>query len=363
MITATAIAAKKKILLIEDDPQVRESTAEILGLAHYNVKTAPNGREGIKMAKKEGADLILCDIMMPEIDGYGVLHMLERDPKTASIPFIFLTAKDKRSEMRKGMELGADDYLAKPFEEIELLNAIEGRLKKFDVIKKEFSKDLRGLNQFLDNVRGLKELATLSQQRPIVHYKKKEVIFHEGDSANFLYFLNKGKVKTYRVHEDGKEYVTSLHKSGDFFGYLALFENKPYFDSAEVLEDSEICKMPKDDFLSLVYKNNDVANQFIKMLSDNISEREKQLLSLAYDTVRKRVAEALLLLEQKYQNVANGSKKTRINLAREDLAALAGTATESVIRCLSEFKSEKLIHIEGRDIVLLNSESLKNINA
>ncbi|MBL8011915.1 MAG: response regulator, partial [Flavobacteriales bacterium] len=117
----------KTILLIEDDSDVRENTAEILELANYRVLKAENGRRGVEMARKEQPDLVLCDIMMPELDGYGVLHLLGRDPATAEVPFIFLTAKAERSEVRKGMELGADDYLTKPFDESELLNAIEGR--------------------------------------------------------------------------------------------------------------------------------------------------------------------------------------------------------------------------------------------
>ena len=129
----------KKILLIEDNLEMRENTAEILELANYEVVTAENGKVGVEKAKAELPDLIICDIMMPELDGYGVLYYLGKDPKTAAIPFIFLTAKAELSEMRKGMNLGADDYLTKPYEEMELLNAIESRIKKSDAVKKEYN--------------------------------------------------------------------------------------------------------------------------------------------------------------------------------------------------------------------------------
>ncbi|MBS1618837.1 MAG: response regulator, partial [Bacteroidetes bacterium] len=129
----------KKILLIEDNADVRENTAEILELAKFQVVTAANGKIGVDMAIKEKPDLIICDIMMPELDGYGVLHMLGRQTETASIPFIFLTAKTERADIRKGMEMGADDYLTKPFDDIELLNAIETRFRKNDLVKKEFA--------------------------------------------------------------------------------------------------------------------------------------------------------------------------------------------------------------------------------
>ena len=126
-----------KILLIEDNKDVRENTAEILELSGYEVHTAPNGKAGVELASKIFPDLIICDIMMPELDGYGVLHLLHKNPDTASIPFIFLTAKTERSDFRKGMDMGADDYITKPFDDIELLNAVETRIKKSQLLKAE----------------------------------------------------------------------------------------------------------------------------------------------------------------------------------------------------------------------------------
>jgi CRP-like cAMP-binding protein/FixJ family two-component response regulator len=348
----------KKILIIEDDKIMRENTAEILELAQYEVMTAANGRLGTNMAKEKLPDLIICDIMMPELDGYGVLHMLSRDPKTASIPFIFLTAKAEKSEMRKGMELGADDYLTKPFEDTELLNAIESRLKKAEVMKKHYSQDVEGLNQFLDEASGLEELKNLSKNRPVSKFKKKEVVFRNGDTPHYAYFLSKGSVKTFMTHDDGKEFITNVYRPGDFFGHIPLFEKKNYPDSAVVMEETEIHKIPKEDFLALISRNRDVASQFIKLLSNHIEEQEKQLLRLAYDTVRKRTAEALLQLAQrsptKDGNVA-------IKVTREDLASMAGTATETVIRCLTEFKEDELIEVNGREIIILDQEGLAEI--
>lgn len=349
----------KKILIIEDDKVVRENTAEILELAHYKVATAENGKKGIQLLNEFTPDLIICDIMMPELDGYGVLHILSKEPATASIPFIFLTAKAEKSEIRKGMNLGADDYLTKPFEETELLNAIETRFNKYEILKKEFAQNLEGLHQFLDEAKGLKELEQLSQTRPLLQYKKKEMIFHEGDEPHHLFFLNKGKVKIFKGHDDGKEYVINLYKSGEFFGFTPLLEDSFHSNSAMALEDCEVCKIPKDDFSALLYKNRDVASKFIKMLSNKVIEREKQLLSLAYDTVRKRVAVALLTLAKRFPETSKKLQKVTIN--REDLSNMAGTATETVIRCLSEFKADRLIEVEGRDIIILNQQALEDM--
>lgn len=347
----------KKILLIEDDDLVRANTAEILGLANYQVRSAENGKKGLQVAKEFSPDLIICDVMMPELDGYGVLHILAKDPDTAGIPFIFLSAKSDKSEIRKGMELGADDYLTKPYEDTELLNAVEARMKKSDRLRKEFSHDLDGLNQFLDEARGYRELERISKEYPVVPYRRKETIFQEGDTPYYLFFVQRGKVKTYKSHDEGKEYVTGLYQKGDFFGYGPLLEGVPYSESAMAFEDCEICKVPKEDFLSLIYRNRDVAAKFIKMLSGDVSERECQLLSFAYDSVRKRVATALVELADRFFKTEG--KPARLSIHRDDLAAMAGTASETVIRSLSEFKQDGLIRVEGRDIIVVNPEGLK----
>jgi len=129
-----------KILLIEDNNEVRENTAEILELANYKVETAENGKTGVEKANEFNPDIVVCDIMMPELDGYGVLHILGKSPRTAAIPFIFLTAKADKADVRKGMTLGADDYLTKPFDDTELLDAIETRLRKTAILKKGLQK-------------------------------------------------------------------------------------------------------------------------------------------------------------------------------------------------------------------------------
>src|SRR5688572_13578210 len=220
----------KKILLIEDNKEMRENTAEILELANYKVFTAKNGKDGVEVAQKEKPDLIICDIMMPVLDGYAVLHLLAKNSETAGIPFIFLTAKAERSDFRKGMEMGADDYLTKPFDDIELLNAIEARLKKTEISKTSFSKNLDGLNAFLNSARDFGDLKKLSEQNELRSIKKKDLIYKEGAFPKGIYFINSGKIKTYRANDQGKEFITALYKEGDFFGYTALLDEGKYRD-------------------------------------------------------------------------------------------------------------------------------------
>jgi CRP/FNR family transcriptional regulator, polysaccharide utilization system transcription regulator len=351
----------KTILIIEDNLDVRENTAEILELANYRVLQAENGKIGVEMAQKSKPDLIICDIMMPVLDGYGVIHLLNKNQETASIPFIFLTAKSERIDFRKGMEMGADDYISKPFDDIELLNAVESRIKKNQLLKAEFSKNIDGLNRFFDEVKKVDDLKKLSADRRVKHFKKKEIIFSEGNNPNYLYFVEKGKIKTYKSHEYGKELITTLYKEGDFFGYTSLLEEQAYTETAEAMEDSEICLIPKEDFFSLMYSNMNVMKVFVRMLSDNIVEKEKQLVNLAYSSVRKRVAEALLLLQSRFDN--SKEKNFSISISREDLANIVGTATESLIRTLSDFKEEKLVEIKGSNITIVDQEKLKKLKA
>jgi DNA-binding response OmpR family regulator len=263
----------KTILLIEDNVDVRENTAEILELANYKVLQAENGKLGVEIAQKMKPDLIICDIMMPVLDGYGVIHLLNKSNETASIPFIFLTAKSERLDYRKGMEMGADDYISKPFDDIELLNAVESRLRKKEILKTEFSKNIDGLYDFLDEIKKVDDLKKISVDKRIKLYKKKEIIFSEGNIPNYLYFVAKGKVKTYKAHQYGKEFITNLYTAGEFFGYTVLLEQLPYSETAEALDDAEVCLIPKEDFYLLMNSNVSVMKVFVKMLTDNILEK------------------------------------------------------------------------------------------
>ena len=350
----------KKILLIEDNDAMRENTSEILMLANYTVLTARNGKEGVEMANKERPDIIICDIMMPVLDGYGVLHLLSKNDNTSSIPFIFLSAKAERVDLRKGMEMGADDYLTKPFDDIELLNAVESRLKKADIFKKEYTKSVEGLSTFITEAKSFDALKEISSTKEPKIFRKKEVIYDEGTYPKGVYFITKGRVKTYKLNEQSKELITGLHSVGDFFGYLSLLEDGRNLDSATALEDCELCLIPKEDFHALIFRNQEVSRKFIKLLSDNLVTKEKQLLKLAYNSVRKKVADALLTLNKTYNK--ENVKEYGISISREDLANLAGTATESTIRTLSDFKEERLVEIHLSKITLIDIQGLMEVH-
>jgi CRP-like cAMP-binding protein len=339
----------KKVLIIEDNNDIRENVIEVLELAGYEVFEANNGKTGVDLAIKNQPDIILCDIMMPELDGYGVLYMLNKNPQTATIPFIFLTAKAERIDMRKGMEMGADDYLTKPFDDMDLLSAIETRLRKKELQQNFYSKSLDQLNTLIAKKDGLAELQKIINERKARQFKKNQVIYYEGDKGNGLYLLVSGRVKSVKLAEDGRELMTGIYTDDNYLGVHSMLSNEPYSDTATALEDSLICLIPKDLIDPLINLYPEISKEFIRLLANDIRDKEEQLLQLAYNSVRKRMAEAILRLHR--QQPAN---EENFKISREDLAAMACMATETVSRTLSDFKEEGLIDKKGSTITILD---------
>jgi len=343
----------KTILIIEDNTDIRESTAEILELAGYKVHQADNGKTGVDLAYQHKPELILCDIMMPELDGYGVLYMLSKNTDTASIPFIFLTAKAERVDFRKGMEMGADDYLIKPFDDIELLNAIESRLEKKRKQEEYFSKSLQSLQKLASgNGNGMAELKAMIAGRKIRQIKKKQVLYYEGDQPLGIYLVIDGTIRTYKLAEDGRELMMGLYKADDYLGVHALLLDEQFTETAEAVDDAAVCLLPKDAIINLVNRYPDITLQFIKILANNIREKEEQLLELAYNSVRKRLAQVLVRLSKQF------SDPSQFKISRDELASMAGMATETVSRTLSDFKDEKLIEKKGSHIQIMDINRL-----
>jgi CRP-like cAMP-binding protein/CheY-like chemotaxis protein len=341
------------ILLIEDNADMSENIADILRLAHYQVTIANNGKVGVDIAQKTHPDLIICDIMMPELDGYGVVHILKSDPSTADIPFIFLTAKAEKKDFRAGMNQGADDYISKPFDGNDLLKVVEVQLKKNKLLKSSLD---NSNGAFQNKTSDFREFQKLVENKAVRLFKKKHFLFMEGQHPNDLYYINQGSVKSYKVNYDGKELITGIHRAGDFVGYVPLLENKPYSDNAEALEESKISIINKDEFLDLVYSSREVAQKFIKMLSKDLEETESRLLDIAYQSVRQRVAIALLKINEQF---AKTSKDSVITVARKDISNIVGTATESLNRTLADFKDEGLVEIMDEGLKIKNKVKLE----
>lgn len=348
----------KKLLLIEDDTVLRENTSELLDLAGYNVIAAADGKQGLLAAKENAPDAIICDIMMPELDGYGVLEALNKDVKTKRIPFIFLSAKTERKDVRKGMELGADDYLTKPFTESELIGAIESRLAKVAIMKDMQRDQLGTTTQDMTGLKTIHDLKNFMDDNGVEYsFQLGDTIYQEGDNSNIVYLVLRGAVKTHKLDEQGKELITAIYNPDDFFGLSSFIRNTPYREYATAMENTELVGISKDSMKSILEENHDLAMELIQLLSDNLSETKDQLLQMAYGSVRKKTAATILKFAEKLQEDAKGN----IHILRSDLASVAGIATETLIRTLSSFKEEGLIRIENRNIKILDLDQLRKI--
>ncbi|AXG70783.1 transcriptional regulatory protein CseB [Kordia sp. SMS9] len=346
----------KRVLLIEDDTILRENTAELLELANYEVITAPNGKKGVESALQHTPDIIVCDIMMPELDGYGVLETLSAKDATKYIPFIFLSAKTERQDIRRGMDLGADDYITKPFEEEELTSAIESRIAKAAILKDE--RENRSLKEEEHQLRNLNDLKNFFDDNgTIFNFSKDATIYEEGQSSNYIYLIIKGVVKCHKFDEQGKELTTALHKDDDLFGYTSFTQNMPYQETATAMKDTEVVGLSKSELIDVLDKNHKVTLELIQLLTDNISGIKDQLLQMAYSSVHRKTATTIL----KFADKLNRHPNDPIKISRNDLASVAGIATETLIRTLSRFKKEGIIEIEGRNIKIVDYKQLQEM--
>lgn len=346
----------KSILLIEDDTILRENTSELLELANYQVVTAPNGKIGLEVAKNTLPDIIVCDIMMPELDGYGVLEGLAGNENTKHIPFIFLSAKTERKDVRKGMDLGADDYITKPFEEEELISAIESRLAKAAILRDNRHEE--------DSLESEEEIRTLNDLKNFfddngeaMDFANGEVIYSEGQNSNYIYLISKGLVKCHKLDEQGKHLTTALYKEDDLFGYTSFTQNTPYQETATAIQDTTLIGISKNELKEVLNSNHKVTLELIQLLTDDLSMVKDQLLQMAYSSVKKRTATTILKFAEKLNRKPNDA----IRISRNDLASVAGIALESLIRTLSSFKDMGLIEIEGRNIRILDIHKLQQI--
>jgi CRP-like cAMP-binding protein len=201
------------------------------------------------------------------------------------------------------------------------------------------------------------QLSELAVDKTCNLYKKGQIVFFEGNRPAGLYCITKGKVKIYQIGGEGKEQIIRLAKDGDILGYRALISGEIYSGSASVLEDSVICFIPKKVFFDLLQINSELSTRMMKLLSQDLRMAEVRITGLAQKPVRERLAETILMLREFY-GLENDGKTIKAVLSREDISNIVGTATETAIRMMSEFKQEKMIDLEGKRIKILNQEDL-----
>ncbi|WP_298759219.1 response regulator [uncultured Psychroserpens sp.] len=350
----------KTILLIEDDVVLRENTAELLELSHYKVITTSNGKTGIDTAREHSPDIIICDIMMPELDGYETLKILSQDDETKYIPFIFLSAKTEHKDVRKGMNMGADDYITKPFTEDELISAIESRLAKASILKDARTNTNASIKNTNNNeLKSLNDLKNYFDDHGTAFtFEKDAIIYREGDHSNYIFLITKGSVKCHQIDDQGKELVTTLYKEDDLFGYTSFTNNLPHRETAMAIGNVQLVGISIIEFNQILNTNHKLALELMQLLSDDLLLMKNQLLEMAYGSVNKKTAATII----KFSEKINRKPEDPIKISRSDLASVAGVATETLIRALTNFKKQGIINIEGRNIKVVDLEKLKSIS-
>jgi len=347
----------KIILIIEDIVEVNENLCEILKLSGYEVVSAFDGIKGIELANSVLPDLILCDVMMPHLDGYGVLKILSQNERTAHIPLIFLTAKSEMQDLRKGMSLGAADYILKPFDDADLLQSIAVRLAK----NNPSSGKSNLLKHGIDGLGIDKRLSELKKawtdKYETRFYEAKSNIYSSDGLPRHVLFITKGIVRIQKTNNIGKRITIALLNADTLCGEYAVIQNKPHLQDANASTACEIIHIPIADFIDLLQKDSTFTMYCYSNAILRTEEMNRAYLEMAYSSVRRKVAISLIRYARAYYNntLEDGLS---IYLPREELAELVGSAKETIIRTLSDFRTEGLIEINNHNIILSDVEGL-----
>jgi len=188
-------------------------------------------------------------------------------------------------------------------------------------------------------------------------FKKGQIVFNEGNRPEGMYCISKGKIKLYQTGEEGKEQILRLAKDGDILGYRSMISGEPYSASAAVIEEAIVCFVPKNTFFDFLRSNAELSTKMMQLLSHDLKEAESRITGLAQKPVRERMAETILMLREFY-GVEKDNKTINAALSREDIANIVGTATETAIRILSNFRSEKIIDLRDKRIKITDHEGL-----
>lgn len=252
------------ILVIEDNPDVRDNMSDILQLAGYSCYLASGGKEGVEKAIDLKPDLILCDVMMPDLDGFGVLKILGERQDTAKIPFVFVTALGEQEDLRRGMNLGADDYVTKPFYKDELLRIIEIRLRKQRARQIQMNLPVHWTG-FLSKGALDQALEDLLETGTSRIYKRGEALFREGEKVRDCFCLFAGHIKLQLTTDFGKTVITCVLAKGDFFGYPELIAGRDFQHDAIALNEVEVMLLPREAVKKRMATDANVANMMLGM--------------------------------------------------------------------------------------------------
>jgi CRP-like cAMP-binding protein len=204
------------------------------------------------------------------------------------------------------------------------------------------------------------EVDLINFEKEFRQFKRGEILYNEGARISGFYCINRGIIKVFKTGFDGKEQIIRFAKPGDIIAYRSVLSNEPACTSARVIEDCQACFIPSEILIKLVKTNSNFAYEILKLACHELGEANAFITDIAQKTVRERLAEIILLLDNDFG--LDSQNYLQISLTREELANIVGTATESVIRLLSEFKTDRLIELSGRKIRILNRKGLEKIS-
>ncbi len=306
------------ILVIEDDELVRESVLAVLESKGFRVLSAENGMIGLQMAEAHLPDLILCDILMPGLDGYEVLSILSNNPATQGIPFIFLTAKVEKANWRQAMKMGADDYLTKPFTADELLETIAGRLRKHALLASASDSSRR---------------SALEMDRPVFRFVANQDIPLKPDS---FWQVRHGLVKLSALLEEGEEIVIGWAIAPMIFGTNLALSVVHY----------EATAMGKVELLQFSGQELASSPQLVKALLPRIHQSDALLAVCGQRRADDRLRGLLLLLKNELGEPTIGGTRLKVRFTHQELANTIGTARATVTLLLNQFKQNGWIAVE-----------------
>ncbi|MDF1560253.1 MAG: Crp/Fnr family transcriptional regulator [Bacteroidales bacterium] len=205
------------------------------------------------------------------------------------------------------------------------------------------------------------EIDRLNFEKDFRHYRRGDILYHEGNRISGFFCIHSGIIKVFKTGVDGKEQIIRFARRGEIIAYRSVLSNEPACTSAKVIEDSQVCFIPSELLIQFVKTNPSFAFEVVKLTCNELAEANSYITDIAQKTVRERVAEVLVNLVGDFG--LDDQKFLRISLTREELANIVGTATESVIRLLSEFKSDRLIELSGRKIKIIDLKGLEKLSS
>ncbi|MFZ9982275.1 MAG: response regulator, partial [Cyclobacteriaceae bacterium] len=309
---------------------------------------------GVQKSLSWKPDLIICDIFIPNLDGYGVLRALRNSDYLKDVLIICITGNHRIEHYRKCMEFGADDFLLKPFSPTELLKAIETRFHRHAIHLEYLTKQSSTDREKYEDI-----LAKILKGRPVVPGRKGSPMFEAGQTPRFVCYVISGIIRTIRFDYSGKELTTGIYTKGYFVGLPEVLQGIPFKDSAVVLQNADLVLIPIVDFLEATQREPVFLSAVVNQLAFDIIDSNQLLVNLAYQDLRGKVALALLRLYQSYMK--DNPQAIYVKQPRTIIASIAGVAKESATRTMIDFVDEGLVEVTPEGYRILKFDRLERL--